>query len=1309
MKYKSIISVKSRSISSVQRYEQVALALLASALLALVLTSIFQPVDWQERWVGTLLLFALLTLAGDLGLFPYNRYNSGVYVVMLTALLATGLAPALWATVLGTIAAEIVRRLLAQRITPTYSPPQPTWFSVATTIGINGLSLVLAGLIYQGVGESFAAPEWDQRTLLAMIPLFGGFFLVNNTLGACVLRARGTSISNHFRYYLRQIVTLQLLLLPLAAVLARVYLRHNMLIFFVSCGSLVGFWTLSQRLRAMRSHLEKHLRELHTLTTVGQAIATSLELDILLNTIYHQVKQLMESAYFYIALYDQVRDELTFPLVFENGERKRYSGRRARNGLTEYVIRQRRPVLIQDQTEQVIANLGLEVIGQPAYSWLGVPIATGDKVLGVITVQSFTQPYAYDQDDMELLSTLAAQAAIALENAQLYGQMRRRTAELALLNTVSTAVSSTLNLDQVLQIVVTSIMPITVCQKSALYLLDGPNDRLQLSASYGFSDEFKQSLIWQDELYLQRVRDQNTVVVPDVTTSGRPASEIELALREGYRALAEVSLVAQNELIGVLGVFYDQVHHFDLAERDLLTTFANQAATAIANARLYSRTDQALARRVEELSAIERIGRELISTLEPQHVLDLVLEQAMIATSATQGYIAMLDERHDLIKIVTHHGYTTETAQKFLSEPHQLDGGIIGQVLRTGQLILLRDVTREPAYISLDASIKAQLTAPVLREGHNLGVISLESDQIDGFDEQDANFVSQLATQAAVALRNAQLFQERSKRVEELSLLYQASLSLASSLEYTDVLDIISRLARHITKSDTVTLYLYDKVNDRFHMTSTLGYEAAEADPANIREGGVTRTIIASSRPVLISDTHTDPTVNPLLVRQGIRSIIGVPVMSRGAVLGVLYVNHHRPGVYTENDVRLVSALANQAGATIANVNLFTQVSEARDRLEAIINSTQEGILVLDNTGRVVIANVHMESFSDLRRDQLVGNTAEELIQNHRETLMKLLGLTPEGLSDWVVRLQTRPTESYRRSFQIPGLSRTAIQQKTSRPRFTELYSTPVLDEAQQAIGRLMVFRDITEAKELEQMREDLSGMMVHDLRSPLTAVLSGLEMIKELAIEEDSDPLAKQAMEVAGRSCQSMLTMVNTLLDISRLESGRMPLERAPAPFAPLARSAVARLSPLAVERGVTVRTEIPPDLPMAEIDNDKIGRILINFLDNALKFSPAGNEVTIRAIHQRTEFEDVLLCGVSDNGPGIPKEFHDKIFDRFAQVPGQATSAGQRGSGLGLAFCKLAVEAHDGKVWVESEPGQGCTFFFTLPVADIGAWLEG
>ncbi|MCP4536031.1 MAG: GAF domain-containing protein, partial [Chloroflexi bacterium] len=719
-------------------------ALLAIALLTLLLTNVAQPVDWEEMRSPILLFSVTLALVDFFGLVLSTSYASVVHVVLLTVFLATGSAPAMWTVVLGTVLAEAIRQFLVRQTNLMRGFRVQTGHSVVSRAGANVISLCVAGLVYQRVGGSVATVDWGWRDLLAMVTLFGSFFLIRNILDAWQLYARGESVSNYFQSRLRQIVMLQLLPLPCAAVLATANLNLAPWVFFVFCAALIGISTLAHRLRETRRDLERHARERRILDQAGQVLTTSsLELDVLLNALYHQVRQLVEADHFYVALYDATTEELTFPVLIEDGKRKRISGRRAGDGLTEYVIRERRPILIPENTAHVIANLGLKVIGQPALSWLGVPLVIGDKVLGVMTVQSFSRPRAYDQGDMSLLFTLAAQVAIALENAQLYGQMRRRTAEMALLNTVSTAVNSTLDLDQVLQIVVTSIMPIMFCQKAALYLLDGPDGKLQLKTVQGLSQD--SISLWQHAVRFQRVRDQNVVIVSDVTTSTLSAAEVELALKEEYRAFAEILLVARNEPIGMLGVYYDRVHYLDLAERDLLVTFSNQVATAIANARLYRHTDQALTRRVEELSAIERIGRELTSTLEPQQVIDLVLEQAMSATNATQGYIAMADGAQRQVAVVTQRGYTPEAVHEFLHTPRLLNRGVIARVLRDGQLALVRNVQQHAPHAPLDPSAQALLTVPILREGAVLGAINLESNRVDGFDDQDANFVSQLA------------------------------------------------------------------------------------------------------------------------------------------------------------------------------------------------------------------------------------------------------------------------------------------------------------------------------------------------------------------------------------------------------------------------------------------------------------------------------------------------------------------------------------------------------------------------------------
>ncbi len=1260
-----------------------ALLFLGAAVLSLSL--------WWRRAQLPLWLFSILAaLASSLDL-PFSPGGLGmVHLAVVTTFLTTGLGPAIQISLTSILLAGLLKR--------PWSTPSDRREPLLTVL-LNGLwcslALWVSGQAYLAFGTHDPVDGWSWPGLLPVVLLLSGYALIRHAFLMGWLRIKNEPIRHYYRYNAWLIVSLDLLLLPLAVGVAAVYLQIGPWDFVAFCGLLVGLSILLRRLgENRRRHLEKLVQELRIVYEMGQAVAANLELDKLLDTLYRQVSQLVDASNFYVALYDPVSDLLSFPIVFEGGEQKRYTSRRAGRGLCEWVIETKQPLLIRQDVSQTIKELDLEPIGRPAASWLGVPLIVGDDVLGVMVVQNFERPKAYDQEDQRALTMLASQAAIAVENARLYGRTQRRAAELALLNTFSTAVSATLDLDRVLQIAIGSVMPITGCQQAAIYLLQGSGQALYLVASRGFSQDYRAARRHgplEDSVHAQVVQSRQIVTVPDVSADERLSDTLSQALKEGYRALAGAPLLAQDEVIGVLYVYYEEVHRFGLIERDLLMTVANQAAAALANARLYNLTDRALARRVEELSIIEQIGRELVSTLEPQRVIDLVLEEAVTATNATQGSIAMLDPKQKSMSLTALFGYDPEIIQAHLTQPLSLDVGIAGRVFRTGQVALVPDVSQDKDYWSLDSKVKSQLTAPISREGQIIGVVNLESTRLAGFDEQDASFVSQLAVQAAVALENAQLFQEAGRRVQELTQLYEAGLNLTSSLKLEDVLEVVSQTAQKVTRSDLVTFYLYEASTDTFTQVSAQGYRVLGSASSEIRERGLTRAILKSREPIRIADTQTYPDVNPLVVERGVRSLIGVPVVSRGQVMGVLFVNSRQPNAYTQEDERLVAALANQAAAVTANVRLFNQVRQAHDQLQAILNSTREGLIMLDNEGRIVMANKAVESFLGLRREDMVGQVFGQMVKAQHEKLSMVLGLRGDELDEWVRSLQTQPALEMVREFRSRGPQR----------RFSQVSSPVVVDQANTIIGRLLVFQDVSEEKELEEMRESLSSMIVHDLRSPLTSVLGGLKLIEEIALGEGADDMAVQAMKIAQRSCNSLLLLIDSLMDISQLETGSLPLEHAPAPLAPLVHKVAASLSPLAMERGVILK-EAVPDLPLVAIDDDKIRRVFINLIDNALKFSPVGGEIIITAKQIDADGRELVQCTVSDQGPGIPNEFKEKIFDPFMQVRNPAYK-GQQGSGLGLAFCKLAVEAHGGRIWIETPPDGGSRFHFTLPVAQI------
>jgi signal transduction histidine kinase len=257
---------------------------------------------------------------------------------------------------------------------------------------------------------------------------------------------------------------------------------------------------------------------------------------------------------------------------------------------------------------------------------------------------------------------------------------------------------------------------------------------------------------------------------------------------------------------------------------------------------------------------------------------------------------------------------------------------------------------------------------------------------------------------------------------------------------------------------------------------------------------------------------------------------------------------------------------------------------------------------------------------------------------------------------------------------------------------------TTVWGEGLRPIGWLVVLRDVTEEYQLAQERELLTETLVHDLRSPIGAVLGSLEVISSERFQQGKvagEDMVLRAVDIAQRGAQRVLGLVDSVLDIARWEAGEMELKLSAMKLGELVNEVLAEYQPQAWDYGLDVSSSIPDDLPEISADRDKVNRVLSNLLDNAMKFTPTGGKIHLFA---NADPGGMLQVYVRDTGPGIPEAYREKIFERFCQVPGQ--QGRRRGSGLGLTFCRLAVEAHGGKIWVEEAQGWGSVFVFSLPI---------
>jgi signal transduction histidine kinase len=256
--------------------------------------------------------------------------------------------------------------------------------------------------------------------------------------------------------------------------------------------------------------------------------------------------------------------------------------------------------------------------------------------------------------------------------------------------------------------------------------------------------------------------------------------------------------------------------------------------------------------------------------------------------------------------------------------------------------------------------------------------------------------------------------------------------------------------------------------------------------------------------------------------------------------------------------------------------------------------------------------------------------------------------------------------------------------------RWLEVQALPMSGPRGRLAGRILVVRDVTEARAVELLRRDVARVAVHDLRNPLSVVSTGLEVLAD-APPGAIDPGLASYVQLAQGSCRRALDLVNSILQLSQLESGQLPLQRRPVRVAGLIAEVTAGLGLLAQESQLALLVEAPADLPLAWADEPLLRRVLENLVGNAVKFTPAGGRVSVAARRDG----DMLLVEVADTGPGISPELEGRLFEKFSSGAGP-----KQGSGLGLAFCKLAVEAQGGRIWVEDSTPQGTSIRCTMPL---------
>ncbi|HEV8468319.1 MAG TPA: GAF domain-containing protein [Candidatus Limnocylindria bacterium] len=827
---------------------------------------------------------------------------------------------------------------------------------------------------------------------------------------------------------------------------------------------------------------------------------------------------------------------------------------------------------------------------------LSVPLLRHGVAIGGIAIRRMqVEPFTPKQ--IELLETFAAQAVIAIENVRLFNEtkeaLEQQTAVAGVLATMSRSV---FDLVPLLETVAQSAVKLSGADFGFIYREEAPSD-YRLVAKHGRPPEIdlgpdspgggwqlvpRFTEVISGAVIGRAFIEARTVHVEDVQTDPEYAFHDKAV---GDRTNLAVPLLASGKVVGVLGLWRYEVRPFAAKEIALVETFAQQAAIAIENVRLFNETKEALEQQTAVADVLKTISR---SAFDLQPVLDVVLENAVRLAGADIGWLSRVDgERFQTIAYSS--SFPAEVRDALARDraaghfggewrPFGSESGVMGTVLERRTTVQIADAKADPI---LGKSLVVRLTesrailgVPMLREGRVIGGVVLARYDVRPFNERAVELVQTFADQAAIAIENVRLFDETRAALERETAVGNVLKTLSRTVfDLEPALEAVVESAARLADADVA--WMTKQVD-----AGTFGWGARYAksgDPDVIfgqRElggnllhvqGSVMNRLIRERRTIHVPDMAAEPDLlskSRVVQETRSRSVLGVPVLSESDVLGAIVLGRLAVRPFSDREIQLVETFADQAAIAIQNVRLFNEIQQKSGQLE--------------------VASRHKSEFL---------------------------------------------------------------------------------------------------------------ANMSHELRTPLNAIIGFSEVLLERMFGELNTKQEDYLRDILG-SGRHLLTLINDILDLSKIEAGRMELERSIFSLRTALENGVTMVRERAGRHDIAIALDLGQGLEEVAGDERKIKQVIYNLLSNAVKFTPDGGRVNVTAAREN----GTATVTVRDTGIGIAPEDQERIFEEFSQV-GRDPERSREGTGLGLTLSKRFVELHGGTIKVESAPGQGSSFTFTLP----------
>ncbi|MDB5178460.1 MAG: multi-sensor signal transduction histidine kinase [Patescibacteria group bacterium] len=988
----------------------------------------------------------------------------------------------------------------------------------------------------------------------------------------------------------------------------------------------------------------------------------------------------------------------------------------------------------QPQIQQLAAQLNAK---QPGLYWLEY---RGEALGGAVIWGAPAKAAA------DLVELILREAAGTLQRLKMHQEVNNNLAESMALQRITQAITRSLDFDQVASTLLKHAHKLFQVDAVALALSNPKDHEFYVDQAIGLSEEYMRALRVPHDSDIARQLIKNASPTEYYDVSNAPISNRpELTRREGIKSLLLTPIFSGGKPVGALGLISKRPRHFVYSELRFAQSLAEQAGIAFANANLHANL-QKVSNEIEQTRNLMRDGllvfdlqhrlryfnaaagsllklnsKTLMHPLSLAPLVDqgeLKIDLAQLHTAivnASQGqagntnfsleggkpghyeaiYSPYRDTKGDPVGVLMNIRNVTSLyreKEKLRTIQDNISDGLImvdakGATIEYNQewqrlFDIKEDLTGKPFFAMMGArkdfvcdQDPAELIKEVL-QGRRLICYGRSQTKAQHIQISLSPITAAGCVTGAVATaRDITPLIEKTVEANEMAAKAQRHLRELSQLaELSGIVgfNVANIYQKYLSKtaallnSTSVSIYLYNPVEQHLVRRETLNPSKADTETVSLdTDHPVTQAFM--TRRATNTQSH-----NPA-------HLLAIPITHHSKTLGVLLVGRSdRP--FSEHDAKLARLVATRLAVLVENANLYHDVNARRERWEAVFRFTEEGIVIFDRSGTIVGFNPASTEITQYNAAEAIGQPFARII--------KTIG--PEGAGAGLAPLERVLGEGI-----TIAKSEQLIESRTGSRIWTEVSYSPIFDDTGRVTSGIAIIRNTSKDREVEEIKSDFISIVSHELRTPLTAIKGFLSM----TLKGDFGALAGKQYHYLSRVYQSnqrMIDLVEDLMDATYIESGKINLAISPVAMESVISEVVSELAAKGAANQIMINVRRRQRLPLVLADETRLHQIVLNLVDNAIKYSMPGTEVEIDFKIQGDE----LITTVADHGVGISKNQIDRLFTKFGRIF-NPLSVQAGGTGLGLYIVKNLVESHNGRIWVTSQEGKGSKFHFSLPIA--------